>query len=166
MPLMDEGAPVGPSERQAMAAFRRTVAALLLGALVAALAALLGPLLDAPAIARWTIQSYEEENLRAAFALIGVRHLPMLLLAVAAGNAVFRLLKNTSPATVAATIVPWLLYVMVTGTVESMAVGESPFSWMSYEPAYFIWPHFVAIPLGLYMASRMVRRRRAMPTPR
>jgi hypothetical protein len=120
-------------------------------------------LLDAPAIARWTIQSYEEENLRAAFALIGVRHLPMFLLAVAAGNAVFRLLKNTSPAMVALSIAPWLLYVVVTGTMESMAVGESPFSWMAYEPAYFIWPHFVAVPLGLYMASRMVHRRRAMP---
>lgn len=160
---MDEGAPVRPGGQQAMAAFRRAAAALLLGALVAALAALLGPLLDAPAIARWTIQSYEEENLRAAFALIGVRHLPMFLLAVAAGNAVFRLLKNTSPAMVAVSIVPWLLYVLVTGTMESMAVGESPFSWMSYEPAYFIWPHFFAVPLGLYMASRMVHRRRAIP---
>ena len=162
---MDESAPVRPGERHAAAVFRRAAAALLLGALVAALAALLGPLLDAPAIARWTIQSYEEENLRAAFALIGVRHLPMFLLAVAAGNAVFRLLKNTSPTLVAVSTVPWLLYVLVTGTMESMAVGESPFSWMSYEPAYFIWPHFVAIPLGLYMASRMVRRRRAMPAP-
>jgi len=160
---MDDDAPVGPGERQVMAVFRRAAAALLLGALVAALAALLGPLLDAPAIARWTIQSYEEENLRAAFALIGVRHLPMFLLAVAAGNAVFRLLKNTSPAMVAVSIVPWLLYVMVTGTMESMAVGESPFSWMAYEPAYFIWPHFVAVPLGLYMASRMVHRRLAIP---
>lgn len=160
---MDEGAPVKPGGQQAMAALRRASAALLLGALVAALAALLGPLLDAPAIARWTIQSYEEENLRAAFALIGVRHLPMFLLAVAAGNAVFRLLKNTSPAMVAVSIVPWLLYVLVTGSMESMAVGESPFSWMSYEPAYFIWPHFVAVPLGLYMASRMVHRRRAIP---
>jgi hypothetical protein len=45
--------------------------------------------------------------------------------------------------------------------MESMAVGESPFSWMGYEPVYFIWPHFVAVPLGLYMASRMVRRRLA-----
>ncbi len=83
-----------------MAAFRLPAAALFLGALVAALAALLGPLLDGPAIARWTVQS-EEENLRAAFALVGIRHLPMFLLAVAAGNAVYRLLKSTSPAMVA-----------------------------------------------------------------
>jgi len=145
-----------------MAALRRPAAALFLGVLVTALAALLGPLLDGPAIARWTVQSYEEENLRAAFALVGVRHLPMLLLAIAAGNVVFRLLKTTSPAMVAVTTVPWLLYVVVTGTMDSMAVGESPFSWMTYEPAYFIWPHFVAIPLGLYMASRMVRRRQAI----
>jgi hypothetical protein len=157
-------APDGPGGRPAMAAFRLPAAALFLGALVAALAALLGPLLDGPAIARWTVQSYEEENLRAAFALVGIRHLPMFLLAVAAGNAVFRLLKSTSPAMVAVSALPWLLYVVVTGTMESMAVGESPFSWMGYEPAYFIWPHFVAIPLGLYAASRMVRRR-AMSAP-
>jgi hypothetical protein len=162
---MNEGVPMEPGGRQAMAAIRLPAAALLLGAVVAALAALLGPLLDAPAIARWTIQSYEDENLRAAFALIGVRHLPMFLLAVAAGNAVFSLLKNTSPAMVAVSIIPWLLYVVVTGTMESMAVGESPFSWMSYEPAYFIWPHFIAVPVGLYMASRMVRRRLAKSAP-
>ena len=84
----------------------------------------------------------------------------MFLLAVAAGNGVFRLPKSTSPALVALSSVPWWLYVVVTGTMESVAVGESPFSWMSYEPAYFIWPHFVAIPVGLYAASRMVRRRR------
>jgi hypothetical protein len=158
-------APDGPGGRPAMAAFRLPAAALFLGALVAALAALLGPLLDGPAIARWTVQSYEEENLRAAFALVGIRHLPMFLLAVAAGNAVYRLLKSTSPAMVAVSALPWLLYVVVTGTMESMAVDESPFSWMSYEPAYFIWPHFVAIPLGLYAASRMVRRRSAMSVP-
>lgn len=151
----------GPGDgRPAMAAFRRPAAALFLGALVAVLAALLGPLLDGPAIARWSVQSYEDENLRAAFALIGIRHLPMFLLAVAAGNAVFRLLTSTSSTLVAIAAVPWLLYVVVTGTLDSMAVGESPFSWVSYEPAYFIWPHFVAIPLGLYAASRMVRRHR------
>jgi hypothetical protein len=156
---MDCGAAAGLEGRHGMAALRQSAAALFLGAVVAALAALLGPLLDAPAIARWTVQSYEDEGLRAAFALVGVRHLPMLLLAVAAGNVVFRLLKNTSPAMVAISVVPWLVYVIVTGTVESIAVGESPFSWVGYEPSYFIWPHFVAVPLGLYMASRMVRRR-------
>lgn len=155
----------GPGEgRPVMAALRRPAAALFLGALVALLAALLGPLLDGPAVARWTVQSYEEENLRAAFALIAIRHLPMFLLAVAAGHGVFRLLKSTSLALVAFSSVPWWLYVVVTGTLESVAVGESPFSWMSYEPAYFIWPHFVAIPGGLYAASRMVRRRR-IPAP-
>ena len=162
---MDGGAPAGLQGRHRMAALRQPAAALFLGALVAALAALLGPLLDAPAIARWTVQSYNDEGWRAAYALIGVRHLPMFLLAIAAGNAVFRLLKNTSPATVAFNIVPWLVYVVATGTVDSMAVGESPFSWVGYEPAYFIWPHFVAVPLGLYMASRMVRRRREKSAP-
>jgi hypothetical protein len=163
---MDSSAADGPGDgRPAMAAFRRPAAALFLGALVAILAALLGPLLDGPAIARWSVQSYEDENLRAAFALIAIRHLPMFLLAVAAGNLVFRLLKNPSLALLALSAVPWLLYVVVTGTMDSMAVGESPFSWVSYEPAYFIWPHFVAIPLGLYAANRMVRRR-AKPAPR
>jgi len=157
---MDSMADGSVGKRHAMAAFRRPAAALFLGALVALLAALLGPLLDGPAVARWTVQSYEEEHLRAAFALIAIRHLPMFLLAVATGNVMFRLLKSTSPALVALSSVPWWLYVVVTGTMESVAVGESPFSWMSYEPAYFIWPHFVAIPMGLYAASRMVRRRR------
>ena len=157
---MDGAAPAGLEGRHWTAALRRPAAALFLGCLVAALAALLGPLLDAPAIARWTVQSYEDEGLRAAFALVGVRHLPMFLLAVAAGNAVYRLLKSTSLAMVALSVVPWLLYVVVTGTMESMAVGESPFSWVGYEPSYFIWPHFVAVPVGLYAASRMVRRRR------
>lgn len=161
---MEGSASDGPGGRHAMAALRRPAAALFLGALVAVLAALLGPLLDGPAIARWTVQSYEDENLRAAFALIGIRHLPMFLLAVAAGNAVYRLLKNTSLMMVLVSSLPWLLYVVVTGIMDSMAVGESPFSWVSYEPAYFIWPHFVAIPLGLYAASRMVRRRR-LSTP-
>jgi len=157
---MAGSAPDGPGDgRPAMAAFRRPAAALFLGALVAVLAALLGPLLDGPAIARWSVQSYEDENLRAAFALIAIRHLPMFLLAVAAGNLVFRLLKNPSLALLVLSAVPWLLYVVVTGTLDSVAVGENPFSWVSYEPAYFIWPHFVAIPLGLYTASRMVRRR-------
>ncbi len=158
---MDGGAPAGLQGRHGMAALRQPAAALFLGCLVAALAAFLGPLLDAPAIARWTVQSYDDEGLRAAFALVGVRHLPMFLLAVAAGNAVYRLLKSTSLAMVALSVIPWLVYVIVTGTMESMAVGESPFSWVGYEPSYFIWPHFVAIPLGLYMASRMVRQRQA-----
>jgi hypothetical protein len=162
---MDGGAPAGLEGRQWMIALRQPAAALFLGCLVAALAALLGPLLDAPAIARWTVQSYEDEGLRAAFALVGVRHLPMFLLAVAAGNAVYRLLKSTSLAMVALSVVPWLVYVIATGTMESMAVGESAFSWVGYEPSYFIWPHFVAVPLGLYMSSRMVRRR-AIPVLR
>jgi len=163
---MDGGAPASLEGRPWTAALRQPAAALFLGALVAVLAALLGPLLDAPAIARWTVQSYDDEALRAAFALISVRHLPMFLLAIAAGNLVFRLLKDTSPASVAITIMPWILYVVVTGTMDSIAVGESPFSWVGYEPAYFIWPHFIAVPLGLYLASRMVRQRRAKSAPR
>ena len=138
----------------------RAITALFWGAVLAGLAAWLGPLLNPPAIARWTVQSFEEEYLRAAFALVAIRHLPMFLLSVTAGNLIFRLLKDTSPAIVAVTTFPWLLYVIAAGTMDSVAAGEAPLSWVVYEPAYFIWPHFIAEPAGLFAAGSMVRRRR------
>ena len=146
----------------------RAIAALFLGAALAGLAAWLGPLLNPPAIARWTVQTFDEEYLRAAFALVAIRHLPMFLLSVAAGNLIFRMLKNTSPAMVAITALPWLIYVLTAGTLDSVAVGEAPWSWVVYEPAYFIWPHFIAVPAGLFAASSMVKRRnlrRPAPSP-
>lgn len=143
-----------------MLACRRPITALVLGALLASLAAWVGPLLDAPAIARWTVQTHEENHFRAAYALVAIRHLPVFLLAVAAGNGIFRVLRNPSPGLLTACALPWLLYVVVTGVVESVAVGDGPFSWVIYEPAYFIWPHFIAVPAGLYASSRMVKRRR------
>ncbi len=139
---------------------RRPITALVLGALLASLAAWVGPLLDPPALARWTVQTHEKNDFRAAYALIAIRHLPMFLLAVAAGRLAFQVLKNPSARLVAASALPWLLYVVVTGVLESVAIGEKPFEWMVYQPAYFIWPHFIAIPAGLYAASRMANRRK------
>jgi hypothetical protein len=140
---------------------RRLLAAFVLGALLALLCAWVGPWLDAPALARWTVQTHEENPFRAAYALVAIRHLPMFLLAVAAGRLIFRLLEKPSTALLVASALPWLLYAGVTGVLESLAIGEDPFSWVVYQPAYFIWPHFIAVPAGLYAASRMARRRRA-----
>jgi hypothetical protein len=121
-----------------------------------------GAWLNPPAIARWSAQSYEQDQVRAALAMVGIRHLPMFLLAVAAGNLLYTVLKNTSCKTVAATSVPYILYLLGAGVWESLDIGEPAWSWLSYEPAYFVWPHFIAVPAGLYAASRMVRRRRAV----
>jgi len=136
----------------------RLAAALALGVLLAALAAVSGPFLNAPALARWTIQTQDENPVRAALAIIAIRHLPMFLLAVAAGNIIFRVLRNTSPAVTAAAAAPWLLYVLVTGSMDAVAAGEEALSWVTYQPAYFIWPHFVALPVGLLAARRMVQQ--------
>lgn len=91
--------------------------------------------------------------------MLGVRHLPMFLISVALGNWIFTLLKSASWVTVATVAAPYILYVIGAGTVDSLAVGESALSWMTYEPAYFIWPHFIAVPAVLYAASRMVALR-------
>ena len=141
----------------------RPIAALALGALLATLAAWVGPLLDTPALARWTVQTHEENYFRAAYALVAIRHLPMFLLAVAAGHLIFRVLKKPSAAIVAASALPWLLYVGVTGVMQSVALGEDPFSWVVYEPAYFIWPHFIAVPAGIYAAGRLAKHPPAGP---
>lgn len=129
-----------------------------MGVLLAALAAFSGPWLNAPALARWTIQTQDDNPVRAALAIIAIRHLPMFLLAVAAGHIVFRVLRNTSLPVTAVTVLPWLLYVLVTGSMDSVAAGEEALSWVTYQPAYFIWPHFVAIPVGLLAARRMVQQ--------
>jgi hypothetical protein len=143
-----------------MITWRRPLAALILGALLAGLAAWVGPLLDPPALARWTVQTHEENDFRAAYALMAIRHLPMFLLAVAAGRLIFQVVEKPSVHLVAISALPWLLYVVATGIRESLAIGEEPFEWMVYQPAYFIWPHFIAIPAGLYAASRMANRRK------
>jgi uncharacterized protein YbdZ (MbtH family) len=43
--------------------------------------------------------------------------------------------------------------------VDSIQAGAFVFSWVSYQPAYFVWPHFLAVPLGLAAAARMVARK-------
>jgi len=138
---------------------RRLLLALALGAVLALACALAGPWLTPPALARWTLHSMEQDEARALLGLIGIRHLPVFLLAVAAGLVIFRLLHSTAAVTVAVTALPYLVYVVVQGTLDALAAGEPAFSWIGYEPAYFIWPHFVTVPLGLWAAARLAARR-------
>jgi len=138
---------------------RQVCTCLILGVALALVCAGVGALLTPPAIARWSIQINDNEEFRAAFAMLGVRHLPMFLIAVALGNGIFTVVKSTSWLSVATVAAPYILYVMGAGTMDSLAAGESALSWVTYEPAYFIWPHFIAVPAGLYAASRMVARR-------
>jgi hypothetical protein len=118
-----------------------------------------GSLLTPPALMRWAVQDYDGEKFQAAFALLGVRHLPLFLIAVAFGNLLFTQVKNSSWRAVCASAAPYVSYVIATGSLDSLATGEPAFSWVRYEPSYFIWPHFVAVPAGLLAASRMVARR-------
>jgi hypothetical protein len=138
---------------------RQILVAFVLGIALALICAGAGSLLTAPALARWTVQIMEEENFRAALALLGVRHLPLFLIAVALGNLIFTWVRSYSWTAVAAATAPYVAYVIGAGTMDSMAAGEPALSWVTYEPGYFIWPHFVAVPAGLYAASRMVARR-------
>lgn len=136
---------------------------LLMGAALALVCAVVGDWLTPPALARWTIQINDNDELRAALAMVGVRHLPIFLIAVAGGNLLFTVVKSTSVATVGLAAVPYLLYVVGTAVRDSLDAAESAFSWVTYEPGYFIWPHFIALPLGLLAAARMVKRRGATP---
>lgn len=138
---------------------RQVFASLMLGAALALICASVGALLTPPAIARWSVQINQNDALRAALAMLGVRHLPMFLIAVALGNWIFTAVKSSALALVAAVATPYILYVIGAGTIDSLAAGETGLSWVTYEPAYFIWPHFMAVPAGLYAASRMVARR-------
>ena len=133
---------------------------LLMGAALALVCAYAGDWLTPPALARWTIQINDNDELRAALAMVGVRHLPIFLIAVACGNLVFTAVKSTSMATVALTALPYVLYVLSTAVSDSLDAAETAFSWVAYEPGYFIWPHFIALPLGLLAAARMVKRRK------
>jgi hypothetical protein len=139
---------------------RRLLLALALGTLLALACALAGPWLTPPAIARWTFHNMEQDEARALLGLIGIRHLPIFLLAVASGRMIFQRLRSTAAVTVAVTALPYLLYVVVHGVLDALAAGEPAFSWVGYEPAYFIWPHFVTVPLGLWAGARMAARRR------
>jgi hypothetical protein len=135
------------------------VALLVSGALLAAGCAYLGTLLTPIALARWTIQINDQDPNRAILAMVGIRHLPLFLLAVAFGNMAFTLVGRSTSLAVAALAMPYLLYVVVTAVTEALSAGEGALSWLTYEPSYFIWPHFVAVPAGLIAARHMVRRR-------
>jgi len=139
----------------------RWLLTLLMGAALALVCAVVGDWLTPPALARWTIQINDGDDLRAALAMVGVRHLPIFLIAVACGNLLFTAVKRTSMATVGVATVPYLLYVLGTAVQDSLDAAEPAFSWVAYEPGYFIWPHFIALPLGLLAAARMVKRRGA-----
>ena len=142
-----------------MPTFRHLALTVVIGSVLALVCASAGSWLNPYAIARWTIQDNAQDAPRAILALIGIRHLPIFLLAVALGNVLFLLIGNMSTATLVTACCPYLVYVLCTGIAEAMVAGESAWSWVSYEPAYFIWPHFVAVPLGLIAARNMVRRR-------
>ena len=138
---------------------KRWLLTLLMGAVLSLVCAYAGDLLTPPALARWTIQINDNEDLRAAFAMVGVRHLPIFLIAIALGNLMFTAVKSTSISTVGLAALPYLIYVVGTAVHDSLDAAEPAFSWMAYEPGYFIWPHFIALPLGLLAAGRMVKRR-------
>jgi len=138
---------------------RQLLLFLLLGCGLAALFVLVGSLLTPPALARWETQTYESDHYRAALAMIGIRHLPVFLLSIAIGNAVFTWRRDAKPLAVLTLSAPYLVYLVVTGIAESLDMGESAFSWVGYEPSYFVWPHFVCVPAGLLASYRMVRRR-------
>ncbi|MCZ8252167.1 MAG: hypothetical protein O9318_06835 [Hylemonella sp.] len=124
--------------------------------------ALIGPLLNPPALVRWDVQIMEQDELRAVLGLIGIRHLPIFLLALVLGHGIFQLLRSTGADVVIAAVLPYLLYLVAHGVYDSLSTGEPPFSWVSYEPAIFIWPHFIAAPLGLVAAAIRVARLRRL----
>jgi hypothetical protein len=138
---------------------RQVGLALVLGLVLMLVCAGAGSLLTAPALARWAVQDYDGEKLQAFFALLAIRHLPLFLMAVAFGNFIFTWVRNSSWRAICSVAAPYMAYVIGAGSLDSIAAGEPMFSWVSYEPAYFIWPHFLAVPAGLIAASRMVARR-------
>ncbi len=140
----------------------RRSAAFGLGVALALVLALVGPLLNPPAVLRWDVQILEQDELRAMLALIGIRHLPIFLLTVALGHGIFWLLRSTRADVVIAALLPYVLYLVAHAVYDSLSTGEPPFSWVSYEPAIFIWPHFIAAPLGLVAAAIRVARLRRL----
>lgn len=130
-----------------------------LGCVLAVMCVFLGSLLNPLALARWEYQTRELDEMRAVLAMIGIRHLPIFLLCVVIGNGIFTVMKNTAWVTVLPVSTPYLVYAFLTAIQEFLAVGESAFGWIGYEPSYFIWPHFVFVPAGLLAANRMVYRR-------
>ena len=138
---------------------RQLLLFLFLGCGLAALCVVAGSVLTPPALARWDTQTHENDHFRAALAIIGIRHLPIFLLSIAIGNAVFTWQKDAKPQAVLALFAPYLVYLVGTAIAESLELGEPAFSWVGYEPRYFVWPHFVCVPAGLMASHRMVRQR-------
>lgn len=131
-----------------------------IGCALAASCVFLGSLLTPPALARWETQTRELDETRASLAMIGIRHLPIFLFCVVIGNAIFTMIKSTAWIAVLMVSTPYLIYAFATAILESVKMGESAFSWLGYEPSYFIWPHFVFVPTGLIASRRMVRQRK------
>ena len=148
-----------------MPSLRDAVLSLLLGSALALSCTMFGAFLTPLALARWNYQTQQHDELRALWAMIGIRHLPVFLFAIAAGKLIFACLKDPSAKLAAIAIAPYLIYLLATAIAESLGAGEPAFSWVGYEPWYFIWPHFVAAPAGLFCALSMVRRRRRSATP-
>lgn len=138
---------------------RRLLCYLALGSLLALLCVALGSVLNPAALVRWENQTQAHDALRAFWAMIGIRHLPVFLLCIAAGNLIFTAMKDAARSRAWVVSTPYLLYVLVTAILDSLRAGETAFSWLGYDPSYFIWPHFVFVPAGLIAASRMVRQR-------
>jgi len=130
-----------------------------LGCVLAWMCVFLGSILNPPALARWENQTHELDEMRAFLAMIGIRHLPIFLLCVVIGNGIFSMMKNTAWFTVVAVSMPYLIYAFLTAILESLEIGEPAFSWVGYEPSYFIWPHFFFVPAGLIASYRMAHRR-------
>ncbi len=135
------------------------------GVLLAAVCAYVGPWLMVPAMDRWTIQTNDHDEIRALLAIIGIRHLPMFLVATAFGNWAFSVSGNISTKAVGMAMLPYLVYVLAAAVLDARDTGETAWSWISYEPAYFIWPHFVAVPVGLIAARFMVKRKMSIGRP-
>lgn len=129
-----------------------------LGCAFATLLVFVGSALNAPALARWEVQTQDHDTARAWLAIIGIRHLPMFLLSCAIGYAALKTVKNTRPLAALTLVVPYMLYVFLTSIAESLELGEPAFSWLHYEPGYFIWPHFVFVPAGVFASYRMVHK--------
>lgn len=154
-----------PNTESNQARHRSVALALAIGLVLALACALAGPWLTPPALARWTFQMHEQDEVRALLGLLGIRHLPLFIMAYVAGRMIIRILGRSSAPLHLVAACPYLAYVCVQGVLDSLGAGETAFSWISYEPSYFIWPHFVAVPSGLLAAVISERLRKSRGSP-
>ena len=139
----------------------RWLMTLLIGAALALVGAVVGDWLTPPALARWTIQIKDNDERVVGVGVGGVPAITVFLVGVVCVRLLFAVVKSTSLAHVALAALHDLLCVVGTAVCNSLGAEGSAFSWVAYEPGYFIWPHFIALPLGLLEAARMVKRRGA-----